>query len=201
MKPRHSEVLALILFFLPAVTSKKRARKGDAALFLCRPRVAPIALLSGCRRHKRCFGSLDPTQLHPYGSPLFVVPGGTPRPIAGVANQFGSNGILVHVRQLLSHFLRIVQIERVVFCLPERFFFSDLFGVVTQFLVNELPNVMGAQPFPLLKKNTELAGNGEPDNSMNVVGHHHKTDTNCIPGLQLRIEYAEHHSLCLIMIQ
>ena len=107
----------------------------------------------------------------------------------------------MHVRQFLSHFLLVVQVERVVFRLPKRIMIANLLGVVHECLAHHLPDVMRAEPLPLLHEDAQLARDRKPDDGVNVVGHDHKADARRLSAAQLRLEHPKHDTLGTIVVQ
>ena len=132
---------------------------------------------------------------------VFVPAGGAKRPVARPRDQAGADRVVVHVGQLFSNLFFFVQIERIVFRLPEGIVATDLRRVADKLVANPTADLVRTESFPLLHENAQLAWVGKPDDRVDVVGHDDETDARRPATIQLCVQHAQDDPLRLIVIQ
>ena len=107
----------------------------------------------------------------------------------------------MHVPQFFFQFGRIVDLKCIVLGLPEMLPFSELSKVVWSSRAVPISQSKAGSTLPTVDKTTQLPRFWKPDQCMNVVRHHHKSNTLCLELLENLVKPAEQNTFGMIVIE
>lgn len=148
-------------------------------------------LLSYLIREWIASAAVHPLDGNTYASPAFVPSSGAPTPIVCAIYEPCSNGIEMHVVQLLFNFIATVDIEGVIFRQPESTVVLECLSILGCIFTVPFPNPQAALTFPLVHECTQLPGLRKPQDDVNMVWHYHEADAFALAFFQSVSQHTE----------
>ena len=107
----------------------------------------------------------------------------------------------MHVLQFFFQLGRLVNFKCIVLRLPEMVSLSKLGKVVWSSCAIPISKTEAGSTLPTVDETTQLPRFWKPNQCMNVVRHHHKSNTGCLELLENLVKPAEQNTLGMIVIE